>query len=406
MRPATTKYIVSQPDKMTVYSLLNGAYQLEIYSAIQEAEHKWSEACPANNDFLSTAYLQFLENHPPRGLSYKYLVFTKGEQVVGIAICQLVQLKIRDALSNPNLPNYQQKVNDWILKLGNMNAIICGNLLLTGDYGSAFDSAIPVADQYQLLHKGMEQLNLYLKKQNHHTSLLILKDVPTPKQLVAKSTLGKPFNEFAFQPNMVLSIRPDWQQFEDYLAAMTSKARTRAKRAFKLGKPLEKKEFTLDLLDAFLPKIDQLYKAIADKAGFNVVYLSGAYFRAFKAHFPNRFRIFGYFLEGELVAFYTTFKNHEELEAHYLGFDEQNNRQYQIYLNILFDIIKVGIQSEVAHINFARTALEIKSSVGAQPEALYYYGKHTNPLKNHIFSPVLSYFQPKVEWTPRNPFKK
>lgn len=406
MCPATTKQIISQPNKVIAYSLLDDTYQLEIYSAIGKASHKWSQLCPDDNDFLDIPYLQFLESHPPEGLSFRYLVISKQEQVIGIAICQLVQLRIRDALSNPNLPSYQQKVNDWILKLGNMNAIICGNLLLTGNYGSAFHASIPTPLQFQLIQAAMEQLNIALKKENHHTSLLIFKDIPTPKQEAAKSSLGKSFNEFALQPNMVLTLRPTWQQFEDYLAAMTSKARTRAKRAFKLGQALEKKEFTLDLLEAFLPKIDQLYRAIADKAGFNVVYLSGAYFKAFKQHFPNRFRIFGYFLNGELVAFYTTFKNHGELEAHYLGFDEQNNRQYQIYLNILFDIIRVGIQSQAAHINFARTALEIKSSIGAQPEDLYYYGKHTSPLKNQIFSPVLSYFQPKAEWTPRNPFKK
>jgi len=201
-----------------------------------------------------------------------------------------------------------------------------------------------------------------------------------------QAVLGNSYNEFNLQPNMVLDIPENWETFDDYLQALTSKSRVRAKRAFKKGKDISKKEFTIDLIKAFL--------------------LSGEYFLNFKEHFPDRFRVFGYFIEDELIAFYTTFQNHQELEAHFLGFDTVNNRTYQAYLNILFDIIQVGIATKSKQVNFARTALEIKSSVGAKPVPLYYFGKHTNTMKNQIFSPVLSYFQPKVDWKPRNPFKK
>ena len=403
---STTKSIIGQSNKMAVFPLLNGTYQLEIYNSIREAEHRWSVIAPANNDFLQIPYFHFLEQHPPRGLSFRYLVFTQSDTVIGIALCQLVQLRVGDALTDNDIPGYQQKVNEWILKLANMNAIINGNLLLTGDYGSYFDSSVTSTIQYQLIDAGLHQLKSELKKQSHATSLIILKDVANSKQNQVKSSLGKQYNEFVLQPNMVLPLLEEWDTFESYLGDMTSKARTRAKRAFKALGPIEKKEFNLDLLDAFLPQIDKLYKAIADKAGFNVVYLDGHYFRAFKEHFPEKFRVYGYFLNNELLAFYTTFKNHHELEAHYLGIDAQSNRTYQLYLNILFDIIRIGLDSKVEHINFARTALEIKSSVGAQPQELYFYGNYTNPLKNQVFSPVLAYFQPTVDWKPRNPFKK
>ena len=107
-----------------------------------------------------------------------------------------------------------------------------------------------------------------------------------------------------------------------------------------------------------------------------------------------------------MIAFFTTFQNHNELEAHFLGFTNDINRKYQVYLNILYDLIRLGIDSKAEYINFARTALEIKSSVGAIPVDLFYLAKHTNPLKNTLFTPILSYFNPKVEWKPRRPFKE
>lgn len=405
MHVKSKKSSTSRENTMTVYPLLNKTFEVEIYDSINDAADRWTLLAPSGNAFLQVPYFRFLEAHPPKGLALKYLLFTKKEQIVGLAICQLVQLRVGEALKDKDLPAYQKKVNSWILKMANMNAIISGNLLLTGDHGTHFLPEIQEETKYLLVEAGMERLKSYLKKQDHSTSLLIVKDIPHTKKKHLQSSIGKNFNEFALQPNMVLSIREEWASFEDYLQAMTSKSRVRAKRAFKKGQDIVKKEFTVELMKAFLPQIDKLYKCIADKAGFNVIHLDGNYFLSFKECFPERFRVFGYFIADELIAFYTTFHNYSELEAHFLGFDTTNNLTYQAYLNILFDIVRIGIDSKVEQINFARTALEIKSSVGATPEELYFYGKHTNPIKNQIFSPVLAYFQPKYDWKPRNPFK-
>ena len=100
---STTKSIIGQSNKMAVFPLLNGTYQLEIYNSIREAEHRWSVIAPANNDFLQIPYFHFLEQHPPRGLSFRYLVFTQSDTVIGIALCQLVQLRVGDALTDNDI---------------------------------------------------------------------------------------------------------------------------------------------------------------------------------------------------------------------------------------------------------------------------------------------------------------
>jgi len=407
MHTKHTKSIIRQANTMTIYPLLDGMYELEIYDSIDEAANRWSTVAPDMDLFLQVPYFKFLESRPPKGLSFKYLVFSKKNIPIGIAPCQLVQMRVGEALTDEKIPSYQQKINSWILKLANMNAIIVGNLLLTGDHSCHFAKGSIEPDQaYVLLKEALELLKNYLKEKGCSTSLLIFKDIEKAKKTKFQSALGSAYNQFELQPNMMLELSPEWLTFDNYLAALHSKARTRLKRAKKSGKDLIKKEFTVELIKAFLPQIDHLYKCIASKAGFNVLHLDGDYFLAFKEHFPKEFRVFGYFIEEELIAFYTTFNNKEELEAHYLGFDTENNYKYQAYLNILLDIIQIGIESKAKEINFARTALEIKSSVGAQPEQLYYFGKHTNPIKNRVFSPILDYFQPKEEWIPRNPFKK
>jgi len=362
-------------EETIIIPIMKGAYQLGIASSIDTVSNHWQIIAPAHDD-------------------------------IGLAYCQISELKIGEALTDPTLSSFRQKLNNTILKVADMNALFCGNILLTGEHGSHFSAGIDQKTQGKLLKKGMEFLKNQCKKEGEHISLLLIKDLDAPRKTILHPDLGSEYKEFSIQPKMILHLRKDWDSFDDYLAAMTSKYRVRAKRAFKKGASIEKRELNLESIKAFLPRIDELYKCIAEGAGFNVVTLDGDYFLNFKIHFPEKFRLYGYFIDNEMVAFYTTFRNQEELEAHFLGFDNDTNRKYQVYLNILYDLIKEGIDNKAGYINFARTALEIKSSVGAAPVDLYYLGKHTNSLKNTLFTPILAYFNPTIDWVQRKPFKE
>ena len=54
---------------------------------------------------------------------------------------------------------------------------------------------------------------------------------------------------------------------------------------------------------------------------------------------------------------------------------------------------------------FARTALEIKSSVGAKPIEMFGFIHHANAMINKKMDRLFCYLEPKTEWKERNPFK-
>ena len=155
-----------------------------------------------------------------------------------------------------------------------------------------------------------------------------------------------------------------------------------------------------------LPTIHNLYHEVAKNSGFNMVELNPAYFLGMKQQLGDFFRVFGYYLDNRLVAFYTTFHNDRELDAHFLGFEKSLNHDFQLYLNILYDIVKIGIETGCERIVFARTALEIKSSIGATPHELWCYVRHQNSIANKFTATLLDYLKPVEEWLPRHPFKE
>ncbi|MCB9266125.1 MAG: GNAT family N-acetyltransferase [Lewinellaceae bacterium] len=136
-----------------------------------------------------------------------------------------------------------------------------------------------------------------------------------------------------------------------------------------------------------------------------MINLPKGYFPALKQAMPQEFRVFGYYLDDVLVGFCSTLRN-GEMEAHFIGFKPEVNLKYQLYLNMLYDMIRAGLEEEqVERVVFSRTALEIKSSVGAEPVEMYCYLRHLNPVLNRALPTLVRWLEPEKEaWRQRHPF--
>ena len=75
-----------------------------------------------------------------------------------------------------------------------------------------------------------------------------------------------------------------------------------------------------------------------------------------------------------------------------------------LYLNMLYNMIDYAIGNGYEEIIFGRTALEIKSSVGAQPTKMIGFMQHSNYFLNKVLPFFFAYFEPEVRWKERSPF--
>lgn len=390
----------------------NAAYRYSYFRSIEAAGADWDTAAPAQDIFLRREYLAILESNPPVGMRFGYLVFYRDEEPVGVALCQIKFFKGDD-----NINELDQPVKDpcffgglakwfkrWVAGKMAADILICGNMLLTGEHGYWFDyQKISPEKAVLLLEKALNDVIRTSERDGVKMPVILVKDLAPERRDQGQILVNKGFVEFDIQPNMVLKL--PFRDFDEYLSAMSTKYRTRAKRAFKKADGMIKKELALVDIQRELPRMYALYCEIANNAGFNMVDLNEQYLPALKRDLPERFRLFGYYLDNQLVAFFTTIRNGDELEAHFLGYDKTLNHDYQLYLNILYDIVRVALESGCHSVIFARTALEIKSSVGAEPCDLKCYLRHQNQLLNKFTGTILEYLKPVEEWQPRHPFK-
>lgn len=148
-----------------------------------------------------------------------------------------------------------------------------------------------------------------------------------------------------------------------------------------------------------------MYYHVAKNAPFNTFFLSKNHFETFKKQCDNRFKIFGYYHENKLVGFHTILVNGKVLETYFLGYDETVQKDKMLYLNMLYNMTQFGLENKFEKIIFGRTAMEIKSSIGAEPVYMSGFIYHTNKLINKYIDKIFSRLEPSVSWQQRHPFK-
>jgi predicted N-acyltransferase len=204
---------------------------------------------------------------------------------------------------------------------------------------------------------------------------------------------------------MKLELQKNWQTFDDYLAALKTKFRVKARKAFALSMPLRIEEVTLKNIDQKLPKMTALYEKVASNAGFNLVDFNLETYKDLKEKLGENYILKTYWLDAEIVGFISGIINNDSLDAHFVGIDYQLNKSYAIYQRMLYTYIEIGIEKRLKTINFGRTASEIKSSVGAVPQDLTMYLRHKKTIKNRILKLFLQRVQPTA-FQQKFPFKK
>ena len=377
------------------------------YDNIADCQTLWNQAAFNGPNVLSEApFLNAVSENFKNDMRQFYTIFYVDGVVAGRAMFQGGLWEADSSYQDEDQAQSSFSVKNWFAKKVKFIGILCGNVLLTGEYGFDFDfTKIEKSKVPKIIGKVAAAVKEVFYQDTKYSAAVIGKDMDVTQEL-NKDWISQGYHHFSVQPNMILDIHDDWKSFDDYLGSMTSKYRVRAKRAYKKSKDISFREFDEAEIEKHLDQIYNYFLSVQKNAGFNLVYLKPNYFLALKQHLGDRYKLFGYFLEGRFVGFNTVIINNDELEAHFLGFDKDVNINHQLYLTMLYDKVKKAIQQGSKKIVFARTAMEIKSSVGATPKELCIYLRHENRMLNKVVSPIISVLNPEEKWVQRHPFKE
>lgn len=387
---------------------IDDTVSVQFYTSIDHIIERWESIVPSEDTFFGREFLKALELAPPSDAQYRYALFSTEEQGdIGIGYYQIKTIRLDESIrfdkdiSGSKASRILASIKKSVASRFRAYTLIVGNLTLTGNYGMYFIKDIDVAKKFSLVEQSLDILKPLLKKEGIKVRGVMYKDFMGAH----KMPTNEGYTEFSVQPTMAVNLDPNWKTTEDYVAAMKSKYRVRMRSARKKAANIEKRILSSSEVDFYEKDISRLYRYVSDQASFNLFILKDNYFYHLKNQLGDLMKVTGYFLEGQLVGFFTSIKTHDALDAHFLGYDKKYNGSCQLYLNMLYDLVEEGISLGVSHVDMSRTALEIKSSVGAVPTDLYLYLKLSSKALSKYTPKLLEFLTPKEEWKARNPFK-
>jgi hypothetical protein len=345
---------------------------LKVITNINKAKEEWDRV--KSSDFLHSSFLEiFYINHP----KIKHLFVIDIHIRLYAHIFELNFDKTANYINN--------KLLGFFIKFIKLDVLYLTNSFLTN---------IPA-----FISNKQIDLKEFLSALNHNYSLLIIPDFVFKNISAEKDA----FSKIEVEEEMVLEIRDKWNVIDNYISDLRKKYRYKVKKIINSTSKLEVKSLNSDDLVFYADNIKDLFSQVINESRFSgPLFNTNSFCLLVK---KDVFKVYGYFINNDIVAFSSEFHQDKTLYSYYAGFDKSLNITFPIYGRILIETINNAIKNKMNKVVFGRTANEFKSNFGAIPIKSYVYIKVRNKYFNFILKPIFNRLTIK-NWIKRNPFKK
>jgi hypothetical protein len=397
------------------FSLTTAGYRFNVCDSIMQIQpDDWSAAAGHSDMFLSLPYLLACEQSRLPGMEYRYVLAYLNEKPVAAVYFQISNLSDPGLGGVLNLHDYGflagslvSRINGYLFEPseGSTHLLSCGNLLISGDHGIASVSEAVLKVVIGCLPELFTAITDRFESGRRVVAWMV-KDFAPERDTMAGPLLKDKCFRLHADPVMVMKLRPEWASLDDYIQDLSSKYRVRANASIAKLKGITIRDLDHGEIIANEPEIAMLLEQVLSKAPVKLVRAVTRYFMQLKQHFGDHYDFRGYFKGDRMVAFTSGLWDNSHYEAHYIGLDYEHNKQFNLYQNILYGFVEDAIRKAPGcNLYFGRTALEIKSTVGARPVDMGCYLKLSNPVIHTLARPFIGKTGPGT-WIPRDPFRQ
>lgn len=319
-------------------------------------------------------------------------------QLIGVALVEDAHAESRDL---DNHLEADSAMFSWAVKLlhGRAQRLrfplrVMGPVLGSGDHAFRFLPEVPAEQAKQWATSALQALPT---RNGFRPRAFLIKDFPADDaagRIAGKSRWMRGWTDLEFDPLMRIPVNPAWSALDGYMAELKTKARTKVKRILTCSGDCEITELTASEIAALAPELIRLYRLIYAEAGFRLGQLSEEDLIETKSTWGDHFRISVLKVQGEILGFQCGFLTPHTVEAFFVGFDRDQHKELALYQRMLVEFIRWGIETGAREVVMGRTALDIKSSVGAMPERLSCVVKFRNPFLNVLAKAAARFSHP------------
>ena len=278
--------------------------------------------------------------------------------------------------------------------------LVAGQGLGTGEHTFRWAPEVPMKDRVRFTEQAFEDC-----ARTWGIRVWMAKDFGPELDAAIAPHWSRKWQRATFDPLMVTPLDPSWTRLEDWMEALRTKARTKVRSIVNRNADVTLERISNpDRLQELGPALIELYEQVYGRASIVMGGLEAPDFARLARQWGDDFLLVTHHFEGRLVGFHCGLHMAGEadhggtVEAYYVGFDPELNKECALYQRMLIEFIEWGISCGAARVVMGRTAMEIKSTLGALPVPMATWVHVRLPL-------AMPFIRWMVRRSPPHPFK-
>jgi predicted N-acyltransferase len=224
-------------------------------------------------------------------------------------------------------------------------------------------------------------------------SLVVFKDFPA----TYRDVLWKfPANDYTRVPSMPMTeLKLRYTDFDHYVSTLGASTRKDLRRKFRRIAAAE--PITVEIVTDLTPYVDEvhpLYLQVHERSPLKFETLTKEYLSTLGRRMADRARFFIWRQNGKAIAFSVTLVHDGTIYDDYLGLDYRVALDLHLYFYTLRDILRWALAAGLKRYRSSPLNYQPKLHLGCDLFPLDLYVRHTNPVLNQIFRPILKFLEP------------
>jgi len=224
-------------------------------------------------------------------------------------------------------------------------------------------------------------------------SLIVFKDFPATYRAALAGLAGGDFTRVPSMPMTQLALA--FRDFDHYVTTLGASTRKDLRRKFR--KIASADPIGVEVVTDLTPYVDEvypLYLQVHERSPMKFERLTKAYLSELGSRMPDRVRFFIWRQNGKAIAFSVALVHDGTIYDDYLGLDYGVALDLHLYFYTLRDILSWSMTEGLKRYRSSPLNYQPKLHLGCDLYPLDLYVRHTNPLLNKIFRPVLKLLEP------------
>jgi len=236
-----------------------------------------------------------------------------------------------------------------------------------------------------------EVLGVFARKSK--ASLIVFKDFPAQYRHTLRNLAVTDFTRVPSMPMTELKL--DYTDFDHYVSTLGASTRKDLRRKFRRIAAAE--PISVEVVTDLTPYVHEVYPfylQVHERSPLKFERLTKEYLSNLGRRMPDRARFFIWRQNGKAIAFSVALVHEGTIYDDYLGLDYRVALDLHLYFYTLRDILSWSLTQGLQRYRSSPLNYQPKLHLGCDLYPLDLYVRHTNPVLNKVFRPVLKFLEP------------